>query len=110
MDGIGGIFRASCSILCCRRSVCDFLGGNLGGSDGNDGLLESVEATVVVVLVLDGALLTYFGRSVEYLRGALAAPLGGSAGSSQSPQAGALIRSLDSLLTALELLVLLPFV
>lgn len=48
--------------------------------------------------VLDGARLTYFGLSSEYflVGGFPCWPLGGRAGSSHSPQAGALIRLAES--------------
>ena len=79
-----------------------------GGMPGMEGLLLS-EAEVEMVVVLDGARLTYFGLSLEYLRGALAAPLGGSIGRSHSPHAGAFTRSLETLLDVFAVCVL-PFV
>jgi hypothetical protein len=53
---------------------------------------------VLTIEVLDGARLTYFGLSSEYfLVGAFACwPLGGRAGNSHSPHAGALIRLAES--------------
>lgn len=74
--------------------------GRLGGRAGWDGRLFSVVDAGEMLVVLEGARLTYLGRSVEYFLGWLAWPLGGRAGRSLSPHAGAFTRSVELLLEA----------
>ena len=93
------------------RVVDELRDGNRGGRAGTGGL-SSLDCVLAILFkdATEGALLTYLGCSDEYLCGAAFAPLGGSAGNSVSPQAGALMRneSLDFVLIAVNLRLSLP--
>jgi hypothetical protein len=100
VEGIGGIFLSSVPGIDGDWLTSALRGGSRGGSAGCEGLLFSSELAGVMLGVLEGARLTYLGRSSVYVRFDGAAFLVGRAGNSHSPHAGAFTRSLELALVA----------